>query len=419
MYPAMDEKTKKHDDLWKMMESCKPNDAKSIKQDIVQNIEYRLACTRFSFTKADAYRAASLAVRDRLVESLNDTHAWFKNNDVKRAYYLSAEYLMGRALQNSLANLDLDEPFKDALNGLGLEMEDLISHEADPGLGNGGLGRLAACFLDSMATLSLPCMGYGIRYTYGIFQQHIVNGKQVERPDYWLANPCPWEIERADIIYPVRFGGKVEDYTDANGHLRQKWVGGEIVQAMAYDTPIPGFDTYNTNCLRLWRACPAQEFDFDAFNESNYKDAIDERRRAEDISSVLYPNDDKYEGEVLRLKQQYFFVSASIQDILREFIKHPGRQWRELPDKVSIQMNDTHPTITVAELMRILVDVEHVDWDTAWDLTTRTCNYTNHTVMPEALEKWPVEMMMKMLPRHVSIIGEINRRWLDQLKAKR
>mmetsp|Transcript_49259 Transcript_49259/g.112149 ORF Transcript_49259/g.112149 Transcript_49259/m.112149 type:complete len:901 (-) Transcript_49259:143-2845(-) len=404
--------------LWKLMSSYKANDKETIQKSIVEHLEYSLARTRFDLSKEDLYRATAMAVRDRLLESFNDTNAWYAEKDVKRGYYLSAEYLMGRFMHNALANLDLESNFKEALQDLGITLEELFDKEDDPALGNGGLGRLAACFLDSMATLSLPCWGYGIRYNYGMFKQYIENGRQVERPDFWLGNACPWEIARPDITYPVRFGGSAEETCDKNGQWCVRYTGGEIVQAMAYDNPIPGFDTYNTNNLRLWRACPATEFDFDAFNESNYADAIEERRRAEDISAVLYPNDDKYEGKVLRLRQQYFFCSASIQDILREFIKHPGRQWKELPDKVSVQMNDTHPTITVAELMRILVDVQHLDWDTAWDLTTRTCNYTNHTVMPEALEKWPVEMMMQMLPRHVQIIGEINRRWIDQLKAK-
>merc|ERR1719399_1123058 len=401
-----------------MMQTYMANDVASVQQDIVAEVEYSLACTRFNFSKADAYRAAAYAVRDRLVESFNDTNEWYKEQDVKKGYYLSAEYLMGRAFQNALVNLDIEEPFKDAMMELGLDMEEMFSFEPDPGLGNGGLGRLAACFLDSMATMSLPCCGYGIRYSYGIFKQCIVDGNQKEIPDFWLSNAYPFEIARPDITYPVRFGGRVEDYNDEKGAWRQRWIGGEIIQAMAYDNPIPGFDTYNTNNLRLWRACPAEEFDFDAFNESKYTEAVEARRRAEDLSAVLYPNDDKYEGKVLRLKQQYFFVSASLQDLLREFLKKPNRAWSELPDKVSVQMNDTHPTMAVAEMMRLLVDVQQVTWDKAWDLTRKTCNYTNHTVMPEALEKWPVEMMEEYLPRHLQIVGELNRRFMEQVTAK-
>merc|ERR1740138_747666 len=420
MCPASQGGNKKdHQKLFKLMESYKSNDKESIQKDIAAHLEYSLACTRFGFTQQDAYRATAFAVRDRLLESFNDTNTWYAEQDVKKGYYLSAEYLMGRAFQNALVNLDIEKPFQDALMELGLEMEDLYALENDPGLGNGGLGRLAACFLDSMATLSLPCWGYGIRYSYGIFQQSIVDGRQVEYPDYWLTQAaCPWEIPRPDITYPVRFGGKAEDYRNDAGHNRHRWVGGEIIQAMAYDNPIPGFDTFNTNNLRLWRACPSKEFDFEAFNQSNYADAVDQRRRAEDLSAVLYPNDEKYEGKALRLRQQYFFVSASLQDLLREFIKKPNRRWAELPDKVSVQMNDTHPTMAVVEMMRLLVDVQQLHWDEAWDLTRRTCNYTNHTVMPEALEKWPVEMMEELLPRHLQIVGEINRRWMEEVQKK-
>jgi len=405
----------KNEKLWNLMANYKANDTDSVQKDIVSHVEYSLACTRFSFSKEDAYRAASLAVRDRLLESFNDTNEWYRQQDVKRGYYLSAEYLLGRAFQNALVNLDLEPAFKEALMSLGFEMEELFDFEADPGLGNGGLGRLAACFLDSMATLSLPCWGYGIRYTYGIFKQDIVNGWQVEKPDYWLAKPVPWEIPRPDITYPVRFGGHVEEYTDETGAHRHRWVGGEIIQAMAYDNPIPGFDTYNTNNLRLWRSLPSEEFDFDSFNESRYTEAVEARRRADDLSAVLYPNDDKWEGKMLRLKQQYMFVCASLQDLLREFIKKPDRKWSELPSKVSVQMNDTHPTMAVVEMMRLLVDVQKLGWDEAWDLTRRTCNYTNHTVMPEALEKWPVEMMEQLLPRHLQIVGEINLRWMQEV----
>jgi len=398
------------------MDSYKANDKESIQKDVAAHLEYSLACTRFGFTKADAYRATAFAVRDRLLESFNDTNTYYAENDVKKGYYLSAEYLMGRAFQNALVNLDIEKPFQDAMMELGLEMEDLYSLESDPGLGNGGLGRLAACFLDSMATLSLPMWGYGIRYSYGIFKQNIVEGRQVESPDFWLASGTyPFEVARPDITYPVRFGGFIEDYTDEVGDWRQRWVGGEIIQAMAYDNPIPGFDTLNTNNLRLWRACPAEEFNFEKFNESEYSEAVEARRRAEDLSAVLYPNDNKYEGKVLRLQQQYFFVTASLQDLLRDFLKKPGRKWSELPDKVQVQMNDTHPTLAVLEMMRLLIDVQKIGWDEAWDLTKRTCNYTNHTVMPEALEKWPVEMLEKYLPRHLQIVGEINRRFLQDI----
>jgi len=406
------------DKLWKLMQHYESNDPESIQKAFARHLEYSLACTRFSFTMEDAYRAAGLVLRDRLLESLNDTNAHYAQQDVKRAYYLSAEYLIGRHMQNAVANLDLEKPFKEAFMGLGIQLEELFSREDDPALGNGGLGRLAACFLDSMATLSLPCWGYGIRYSYGMFKQFVENGRQVERPDFWIGNGCPFEIPRPDITYPVRLYGHTEEGLDESGNWCLKWVGGEIIQAMAYDNPIPGFDTYNTNNLRLWRACPAREFDLDAYSSANFTEAVEQRRRAEDLSAVLYPNDATYEGKELRLRQQYFFVSASLQDLLREFVKRPGYKWSELPEKVAVQMNDTHPTITVAEMMRLLVDVKHVPWEEAWGLVRRCCNYTNHTVMPEALEKWPVEMMERLLPRHVQIIGEINRRWCDELRAR-
>mmetsp|Transcript_57996 Transcript_57996/g.135615 ORF Transcript_57996/g.135615 Transcript_57996/m.135615 type:complete len:891 (+) Transcript_57996:107-2779(+) len=412
---AKDDKMEK---LYKLMASYESNDPEAIQKAFARHLEYSLACTRFQFTMADAYRAAGLVVRDRLLESLNDTNEFYKQKDVKRAFYLSAEYLIGRHMQNAVANLDLEANMAKAFDGLGMKLEELYEKEDDPALGNGGLGRLAACFLDSMATLSLPCWGYGIRYSYGMFKQYIEGGRQVERPDYWLGNGCPFEIQRPDVTYPVRFYGTTTEGVDESGHWGVRWVGGEIVQAMAYDNPIPGFDTYNTNNLRLWRACPATEFDLDAYSAAKYADAIDQRRRAEDLSAVLYPNDATYEGKELRLKQQYFFVCASLQDILREFIKRPSYQWSELPEKVAVQMNDTHPTIAIAEMMRLLVDVQHLGWDEAWELTKKCCNYTNHTVMPEALEKWPVEMMERLLPRHVQIIAELNRRWCETLRTK-
>jgi len=416
--PESDEHPATMEKLWKLMETYEPNDPESIQKAFARHLEYSLACTRFNFTMEDAYRAAGLVLRDRLIESLNDTNQWYRKEDVKRGYYLSAEYLIGRHMQNAIANLDLEKPFKDAFMGLGMQLEELFSKEADPALGNGGLGRLAACFLDSMATLSLPCWGYGIRYSYGMFKQHIENGRQVERPDFWLGDGCPFEIPRPDITYPVRLGGEVIETVDENDQWCLKWVGGDLIQAMAYDNPVPGFDTYNTNNLRLWRACPAKEFDLDAYSAAQFTESVEERRKAEDLSAVLYPNDATYEGRELRLRQQYFFVSASLQDLLREFIKRPDYKWSELPEKVAVQMNDTHPTIAVAEFMRLLVDVMYVGWDEAWDLTRKCVNYTNHTVMPEALEKWPVEMMERLLPRHVQIIGEINLRWCKELVAK-
>eukprot|EP00923_Selenidium_pygospionis_P030274 GHVN01053773.1.p1 GENE.GHVN01053773.1~~GHVN01053773.1.p1 ORF type:complete len:810 (-),score=109.39 GHVN01053773.1:171-2600(-) len=321
-------------------------------------------------------------------------------------------------MQNALVNLDIESNYKKALTDLGYDLEHLYEYEHDAALGNGGLGRLAACFLDSMATLNLPCWGYGIRYTYGIFEQKIVNGWQVEHPDYWLIQDNPWEIERADITYAVRFYGTVQDMNDPKtGKACKKWTGGEIVQAVAYDNAVPGFDTHNTLNLRLWRATPPKEFDFHAFNAGKYLESVRDRQRAEYISAVLYPNDNTEEGKELRLKQQYFFVCATLQDVLRRFKRRGKRDWQDLPSKVCMQLNDTHPTIGIPELMRILVDIEGLDWEFAWGLTKQVFNYTNHTVLPEALEKWPASLIEKLLPRHLLIINDINFHFLNEVRS--
>ena len=400
------------------MEVYLPNDADGIQSSIVKHIEYSLACTRFDFTEGHAYRAAALSVRDRLTESLNDTNAYFEQVDPKRCYYLSAEYLIGRYFQNAIANLDIEDNYREALMDLGFKLEDLMEHEADPALGNGGLGRLAACFLDSCATQDLPLWGYGIRYTYGIFEQKIKDGRQAEVPDYWLAKQNCFEIPREDVTYAVRFYGHTEQYTNDQGQTRSRWRGGEVIQAMAYDNPIPGYGTYNTINLRLWKALPQAELDFDAFNKGDYLDAVKMRQKAEDLCSFLYPNDNHDEGKELRLKQQYMFCSASIQDILRGFKKKHGSNWDMLPEKVQIQLNDTHPSISVPELMRLLIDVEGLQAERAWKIVKATYNYTNHTVMPEALEKWAVSLIGKLLPRHVEIVGMMNHMFLQEVIAK-
>lgn len=323
---------------------------------------------------------------------------------------------MGRSMQNALLNMDLAKPYHDALMDLGFSLEELYEQEMDAALGNGGLGRLAACFLDSMATLDLPAWGYGIRYNYGIFRQEIVGGAQVEVPDYWLTFGNPWEIERLDVSYEVGFYGHVETVTDDKGVERKKWVPGEPVQAIAYDNPIPGHDTYNTINLRLWRALPSRMIDLASFNSGDYVGAADARWRAESISSVLYPSDSTYNGKELRLKQQYFFVSATLQDIVRRFKKVKSHVWADFPEKNAIQLNDTHPSIGIPELMRILVDIEMLDWDTAWNITRKTFAYTNHTILPEALEKWSAAMMGHLLPRHLEIIYKINWHFLNAVR---
>jgi starch phosphorylase len=391
-------------------------DISTIQKTIVSHVEYTLARTRFNFDISAGYKAAALSIRDRLIESWNDTQQHATASDPKRVYYLSFEFLIGRSMQNALVNLNLESRYRSALLELGFNLEDLYEEEVDPGLGNGGLGRLAACFLDSLASCDYPGWGYGIRYNYGIFRQKIIKGYQVEVPDYWLATMNPWEIERPDINYNVHFGGHVQKYYE-NGIERSVWMPGETVVAVAYDTPIPGYDTFNTINLRLWQSRPTNEFDFNAFNSGDYFAALEARRRAETISSVLYPNDSTQGGKELRLRQQYFFCSATIQDIFRRFNKLP-RNWDELPEKVAIQLNDTHPAIAVPEMLRILVDVHGLDWQRAWNIVTRVFSYTNHTVMPEALEKWSVELMGRLLPRHLDIIYFMNHIFMEKLKQR-
>ena len=319
-------------------------------------------------------------------------------------------------MQNALVNTDVEVQYKDALMDIGYKLENLYEEEVDPALGNGGLGRLAACFLDSMATLEIPNWGYGIRYDYGIFKQGIVDGFQVESPDYWLSHGNPWEIERQDVTYHVRFYGYVKKYNDG-GIERGNWEGGDVVVAQAYDTPIPGFNTFNCNNLRLWRSRPCNEFDFKQFNAGDYHGAINERQKAEYITSVLYPNDSSEGGKELRLKQQYFFCSATIRDIIRRY-KKSHTTWTQFHEKNQIQLNDTHPAIASIELLRILIDEEKLPWDQAWSIMYKTFAYTNHTVLPEALEKWSVKLIGTLLPRHLDLIYLINFFFLEKVKQK-
>ena len=318
---------------------------------------------------------------------------------------------MGRTFQNALVNSDLEDKFKDALMGMGYDLEELYEEEKDAALGNGGLGRLAACFIDSLATLEIPAWGYGIRYDYGIFKQQIVDGYQVEIPDYWLSEGNPWEVERRDITYHIRFYGKSIKYQDGNQE-RANWEGCQKVVAMAYDTPIPGFNTYNTNNLRLWSAKPRNTFDFNKFNSSDYHGAIAERQDAEYITSVLYPNDETDAGKELRLKQQYFFCSASLYDIIRSYKSRHNDNFAQFSNKNKIQLNDTHPAISTVELLRILIDEEKLSFEQAWNVVYNTFSYTNHTVLPEALEKWSTHLIGRLLPRHLELIYLINHIYL-------
>jgi starch phosphorylase len=368
------------------------------------------------------------SLRDRVIERWKDTDLFFQQQNVKRVNYLSLEFLLGRSLQNAMSNLGLNDVFRRALYELGIKMEELYDEEHDAGLGNGGLGRLAACFLDSMATMNYPGWGYGLRYNYGMFEQKIKNGYQVELPDYWLIAGNPWEIERNDVMYTVRMYGhvsemtapvppKIESHEDELDLKKYHWEGGELVVAVAYDVPVPGFNTFNTINLRLWSSRPSNEFDLDHFNQGDYFKAIEGKQRSETICSVLYPNDNTYTGKELRLKQQYFFVSATIQDILYRF-KQTKKPLDEFPNFNSIQLNDTHPTLGIAELMRILIDEEGLKWKQAWGITQRTFSYTNHTVMPEALEKWSVSLMERLLPRHMKLIYDINHYWLRVVEKR-
>jgi len=358
------------------------------------------------------YQSVVFAARDRLMERWTRTRNVKETNNSRRVAYLSLEFLMGRLLGNALLNLGIERPTGDALARLGLELEDVYARERDAGLGNGGLGRLAACFLDSCATLSLPVTGYGIRYQYGMFHQRIENGYQVEEPDSWLREGFPWEIERFEYACTVKFGGRTAVFTDNDGHTRHGWIDTNDVLAIPYDVPIPGYRNDIVNTLRLWSATATDEFDLEQFNAGSYADAVASQNEAENITMVLYPNAATDSGQELRLRQQYFLASASLQDILRNWIERNGPDFDGFADKHCFQLNDTHPAVAVAELMRLLVDEHRLGWDEAWSITSRTMAYTNHTLLPEALEMWPVSMFRRLLPRILDIIYEINARFI-------
>lgn len=389
----------------------------SIKESFLRHRKYSLAKDEYTATPHDNYHSLALVVRDMMIEKWIETQQTYYDKNVKRCYYLSLEFLMGRTLGNSLVNLEVYDECKTAMEELGLNIEDIREEEIDAGLGNGGLGRLAACFLDSMATLELPCYGYGIRYDYGIFNQKIVDGYQVEEPDNWLKLGNPWEIEREEFEIRVKFFGDVVSYKNKHNKVCYKWENTQDVLAMPYDIPIPGYNTNTVNTLRLWTAKATNEFDFNEFNMGNYVDAVEDKNKWENISKVLYPNDVTENGKILRLQQQYFFVTASLKDIIRRFMKY-NSDFKDFPNKVAIQLNDTHPAIAIPELMRILIDEYEVAWKDAWEITINTFGYTNHTLLPEALEKWPVWMMEKLLPRHMQIIYQINYEFLSAVSLK-
>ncbi|OHD23775.1 MAG: glycogen phosphorylase [Spirochaetes bacterium GWB1_66_5] len=393
-------------------------DVESLKESFVHNLEFALAKDEYSATDHDNFKSLALTVRDRLFERWIETQQSYYARKSKRVYYLSLEFLMGRALGNAILNLGLEDRATQAMQELGYELEKLEDWEYDAGLGNGGLGRLAACFLDSMATLALPAYGYGIRYEFGIFFQRIRGGAQVETPDNWLRYGNPWEVERPEYLYPVHFYGQVNSRTDVDGVLRFLWADTQVIMAMAYDTPIPGYRNNTVNNMRLWAAKSTREFDLDYFNHGDYERAVSDKAQSETISKVLYPNDNVFEGRELRLKQEYFFVSATLQDILRRFKKSSSGGFADFPDQVAVQLNDTHPAVAIPELMRILLDQERLGWEEAWAITVGTFGYTNHTILPEALERWPVSLFGYVLPRHLQILYEINRRFLEQVTAR-
>jgi starch phosphorylase len=392
------------------------SDVESLKLDIEQHLRFTLSKDEYSATDWDHYRSLVLAVMDRLHQRWIDTQQGYYREDVKRVYYLSMEFLIGRLLDSALINLGLLDTAKEALGEIGLDYDKLRNAEWDAGLGNGGLGRLAACFLDSMASLGIPGYGYGIRYDYGIFYQKIINGYQIESPDLWLRYGNPWDVVRPLIAYPVHFYGRSVPYTDGEGHLRYRLEDTEAVLALAYDTPVPGYNNDVVNNLRLWKAESSKAIDLHCFNQGEYIDAIRDTELQENISRVLYPNDKVFVGQELRLKQEFFLVSATLQDIVARF-KKKHNDWRKFPDKVAIQCNDTHPNLAIPELMRILLDEEGLDWETSWDIVGKSIAYTNHTLMPEALEKWSVSLMRTLLPRQLEIIYEINNRFLNKVRT--
>ncbi|MDD4017621.1 MAG: glycogen/starch/alpha-glucan phosphorylase [Kiritimatiellae bacterium] len=384
-----------------------------LKLDYAWHLRYTQVKESVNASLRNQYTALAYCVRDRMIERWLETQALYRNQNVKRIYYLSLEFLIGRLLGNNVINLKMESMCSQALADEGLDWNSLREIEVDAGLGNGGLGRLAACFLDSMSTLDLPAMGYGLRYDYGIFKQRIVDGQQIEEPDHWLKDGCPWEVARPESTQVVHFGGHVECIT--NGRVECRWVGTEQVMGVPYDLPIVGYSD-SVNTLRLWSAKADDEFHLDDFNQGSYVEAVENKVLAENLTKVLYPNDNVLAGKELRLRQQYFFTSCSIQDILRRF-RLKNNDWTRLPEKVFIQLNETHPTLIIPELMRLLVDREGVDWNTAWSITQACTGYTNHTILPEALEKWSVSLMERLLPRHMQIIYEINGRFLKQVAA--
>ena len=389
---------------------------KAFKKDVEQNVKQLFRKTVDEASQQELYQAVSYVVKDAIIDDWIATQKQYEKDDPKIVYYMSMEFLLGRALGNNLINMTAYKEVKEALEEMGLNLNELEDQEPDPALGNGGLGRLAACFLDSLASLGYAAYGCGIRYRYGMFKQKIKDGYQEEKPDNWLKNGNPFELRRPEYAKEVRFGGNIRvEYDDKTGDIRFKQENYESVLAVPYDYPIVGYDNHIVNTLRIWDAEPIVDFQLDSFDRGDYHKAVEQQNLAKTIVEVLYPNDNHYAGKELRLKQQYFFVSASLQAALTKYKKHHD-DIHKLPEKMTIQMNDTHPTVAVAELMRLLLDEEGLGWDEAWEITSKTCAYTNHTIMSEALEKWPIDLFSRLLPRVYQIIQEIDRRFVAQIR---
>ena len=389
----------------------------TLKRAILDNLYYIVAKLPQGATQIDYFTAVAYTVRDRILAQWIETLESYSRKELRVVCYLSAEFLMGPYLANNILNLGLDVPFRQAIKELGLDIDRIIASESEPGLGNGGLGRLAACYLDSLATLSVPAIGYGIRYQFGMFHQQIRDGWQIEMTDYWLRYGNPWEIRRSQASVEVGFRGHTESWTDDQGKYRVRWVPQTVVKGVPYDTPIVGYRSGEVNDLRLWKSEATESFYFDRFNSGDYQGAVSAKVFAENITSVLYPNDEEIQGKELRLEQQYFFTSCSLQDMIR-FHQRFGFSLETFHEEWAIQLNDTHPSIGVAELMRLLIDEHGMGWDQAWDITTHTFSFTNHTLLPEALERWPVPLFGSLLPRHLEIIYEINARFLREVRTR-
>ncbi|UDV04869.1 glycogen/starch/alpha-glucan phosphorylase [Marinomonas profundi] len=385
-----------------------------MKESILHHLRYTMVNLPQQATPRDWWLALSLAIRDRITDDMSATQIAHNRDNVRRVYYLSMEYLMGRMLINNAHNIGVYDAAKQAIEELGLDWEQVCDEEMDMGLGNGGLGRLAACFLDSLATLDLPAIGYGIYYEFGLFKQEFLHGRQVEHPDTWIKYGTPWDIIRPEYSQTIQYYGRVETVYDNAGNSRPVWLDTRSVMGVPFDIPVAGYGTKTVNFLRLWSSHSTEDFDLEEFNKGDYVEAVRSKAMGETISKVLYPNDQNANGKELRLVQQYFFVACSLADILRRFEKM-NSDWTTLPEKAAIQLNDTHPAIAIVELTRILLDDKHLSWDTTWDIVTRTFAYTNHTLLPEALEKWSVGLFEKVLPRHLQLIYEINHRFMGKV----